>query len=649
MASFTRPTAASDENTLSYDTIICSIAAKYKGYNTNVVRSLFIDPTPDQKAAYLTALHALEALMQSLKPGVVIKDAYNKVIDFIKQKDATLVDKLLNYLGFGIGLEFKENVIAITGKCERVIEAGMVFCAIIGLNNLTTAKGKQYAIMVADTVVVKDQDGNNEVVTKGISKKFDDISYSLQENEPPPAPAAPAKSAGRDERQTKARVAMEELRDGRRNLRSTDARRKNENDEKHRKAHQAELAKQKDEQINERWRTGTLITSKRDQKMSIDQLTSYNSPEEFPKTMKKNQINIDEKNFSIIVPVFGQMVPFHVSVLKNVTKSEEGKTSTVRLNFHVPGGSSTLSNLRFPDIKHPNSCFLRELTFKSTNGAQMGNLVKVIKELQKKARLAVEEKLESEEMKEQEPLILIKGSKPILPEILIRPVLSGKKSVGTLECHQNGLRFYTKQGKKVDISFSNIKYAFYQPGEGDMMALLHFNLKVPVIVGEKKKTQDIQFYTELGIQAEDIDFRRKPMNDDDEIEQEEREKMAQKKLNEQFRNFSEQVEKVSKGRLEFDIPVKDLGFNGSPNRSNVFLMPSEKCLVNLTETPYFIMPIDELELAHFERVQFRLKNFDLSFVFKDYNKQVIRINAIPTESLENLKNWLEYSSALRLV
>jgi nucleosome binding factor SPN SPT16 subunit len=283
---------------------------------------------------------------------------------------------------------------------------------------------------------------------------------------------------------------------------------------------------------------------------------------------------------------------------------------------------------------------VRELTFKSTNPA-LGEMVKKIKELQKKARLAIEEQLENEEMKEQEALVLIKGTKPVLPDILIRPVLSGKKSVGTLECHQNGLRFYTKQGKKVDISFNNIKYAFYQPGEGDMMALLHFNLKAPIVVGDKKKTSDIQFYTEVGIQAEDIDFRRKPMNDDDEIEQEEREKMAQRKLNEQFRAFTEQVQHTSRDRLIFEMPVKELGFNGSPNRSNVFLMPTIKCLVNLTELPYFIMPIDEIEIAHFERVQFRLKNFDLSFVFKDYNKPVIRINAIPTEVLEGVKSWLE--------
>ena len=54
------------------------------------------------------------------------------------------------------------------------------------------------------------------------------------------------------------------------------------------------------------------------------------------------------KNNSVILPLFGTMVPFHVSVLKNVSKHDENNSSSLRLNFHVPGGSSSLANLTFP-------------------------------------------------------------------------------------------------------------------------------------------------------------------------------------------------------------------------------------------------------------------------------------------------------------
>ena len=39
-----RPQAESNDNDLSYDTVLCSVGAKYYEYNCNVVRTLFIDP-----------------------------------------------------------------------------------------------------------------------------------------------------------------------------------------------------------------------------------------------------------------------------------------------------------------------------------------------------------------------------------------------------------------------------------------------------------------------------------------------------------------------------------------------------------------------------------------------------------------------------
>mmetsp|Transcript_4706 Transcript_4706/g.3897 ORF Transcript_4706/g.3897 Transcript_4706/m.3897 type:complete len:88 (+) Transcript_4706:1164-1427(+) len=53
------------------------------------------------------------------------------------------------------------------------------------------------------------------------------------------------------------------------------------------------------------------------------------------------------------------------------------------------------------------------------------------------------------------------------------------------------------------------------------------------------------------------------------------------------------------------------------------------------------MSLDEVEIAHFERVQFGLRNFDLTFVYKDYLKPTTRICAIPLSYLEPIKNWLD--------
>jgi len=78
-----------------------------------------------------------------------------------------------------------------------------------------------------------------------------------------------------------------------------------------------------------------------------------------------------------------------------------------------------------------------------------------------------------------------------------------------------------------------------------------------------------------------------------------------------------------------------------PFRSNVLLQPSTDCLVCLTETPFLVVTLSDIEIAHLERVQFGLKNFDLVFVFKDFHRAPVHVNSIPMEHLDNVKSWLD--------
>jgi nucleosome binding factor SPN SPT16 subunit len=56
-----------------------------------------------------------------------------------------------------------------------------------------------------------------------------------------------------------------------------------------------------------------------------------------------------------------------------------------------------------------------------------------------------------------------------------------------------------------------------------------------------------------------------------------------------------------------------------------------------------VITLDDIEVAHLERVQFGLKNFDLVFVFKDFTRAPAHINTIPVESLEDVKEFLDSS------
>jgi len=147
---------------------------------------------------------------------------------------------------------------------------------------------------------------------------------------------------------------------------------------------------------------------------------------------------------------------------------------------------------------------------------------------------------------------------------------------------------------------------------------------------------DVQFCTEVTEASQALDGRRHTR---DEIEDEQREKELKNRLNKEFQSFCTKVEELSK--IEFDSPYNDLGFNGVPFRTNVMLVPTVHCLVSLSEPPFFCITLNEVEIAHFERVQFSLKNFDLVFVFKDYSKPVIHINSIQVQYLDQIKEWLD--------
>lgn len=120
------------------------------------------------------------------------------------------------------------------------------------------------------------------------------------------------------------------------------------------------------------------------------------------------------------------------------------------------------------------------------------------------------------------------------------------------------------------------------------------------------------------------------------------EREMRRKLNSAFKSFIEKVETLTNNQVSFEKPFRELGFYGTPHRSMVMLQPTPSCLVNVTEQPPFILTLDQIELVHFERVSFSLKNFDMVFVFKDYTKKVVMITSIPMKQLDQIKEWLKY-------
>lgn len=111
------------------------------------------------------------------------------------------------------------------------------------------------------------------------------------------------------------------------------------------------------------------------------------------------------------------------------------------------------------------------------------------------------------------------------------------------------------------------------------------------------------------------------------------ERHQRKRLNQRFHAFAQQIEKASernKTNIKIDIPFDELSFQGCPQRQVVRIRPTEKCLVALSEFPFFVLDVDDIEVAHFERMFHGMKNFDLVIVFKDFQTYT-RIDSVPME------------------
>ena len=112
-------------------------------------------------------------------------------------------------------------------------------------------------------------------------------------------------------------------------------------------------------------------------------------------------------------------------------------------------------------------------------------------------------------------------------------------------------------------------------------------------------------------------------------------------LNKEFKHFAQRIADASNGRIQVDIPYRDLGFNGVPSRASVLLQPTTDCLVHLSDPPFLVVTLSDIEIVHLERVQYGLSSFDMVFVFSDFNRAPLHVSSVPTSSLDDVKQWLD--------
>ena len=97
-------------------------------------------------------------------------------------------------------------------------------------------------------------------------------------------------------------------------------------------------------------------------------------------------------------------------------------------------------------------------------------------------------------------------------------------------------------------------------------------------------------------------------------------------------------------RMKIEVPFRKSGFEGNCFREMVFIMPTLSCVVNLTETPSFLVSLSEVDHVHLERVTYGNKNFDLTFIFKNLDLTPRTITAVDMRYKEGIEDWLTISN-----
>lgn len=356
---------------------------------------------------------------------------------------------------------------------------------------------------------------------------------------------------------------------------------------------------------------------------------------------------------ALILPINGRPVPFHMSTIKSVTRPEEGKAAYMRVNFNIPTSAASVSkdmpkNMQQLIVKYGDSShFIKEMTFKAQDPSNLAKAYRDFMELKKAVRAKEQRAEQEKDIVVQAKLIKIKDQRvPRLQDVIMRPQISGRKCVGELQAHQNGLRFTSTRGETIDLLYNNIKHAIYQPCDKTTIVLVHFHLKEFIMVG-KKKQKDITFYADVIEGSLNLEGARRSAYDPDELAEEQRERDMKKKLNNAFKEFCLKLEKVAEHyqhTIHVEVPFRRSGFFGNCHREMVFVVPTKSCVVNLTETPAFLITLAEVDHVHFERVTYGGNhNFDVTFIFKNWDILPRTVTAVEIKSKEGIEEWLTLS------
>jgi nucleosome binding factor SPN SPT16 subunit len=394
-----------DEEVLHPGVIISSMGLRYKSYCSLIGRTYLVDPNKSQESNYKLLLQVHNLVMKEIRDGVHVKDIYSKALALIRTKKPDLEKHFLKNVGAGIGIETRDSTLLLNAKSSRSLKDGMTLCVTTGFSDVENKdpqdkKSKIYSMVLSDTVRVTQSEP--VIFTGDAPSDLDATSFFFKDEDEEPEPAPKSNKAKKDS--TVGAVAAKNI--TKTKLRAERTTQVDEGAEARRREHQKELAKKKQEEGLARFAEATGNQSGVAVK-KFKRFESYKRDNQFPPKVRDLAIVMDQKNSTIVLPIMGRPVPFHIQTIKNASKSDEGEFSYLRINFLSPGqGVGRKDDQPFEDA---SAHFVRSLTFRSHDGDRLQDIANQIGNMKRDAVKREQEKKDMEDVVEQDKLVEIRS------------------------------------------------------------------------------------------------------------------------------------------------------------------------------------------------------------------------------------------------
>ena len=392
----------SNNDNLHAGIIIAALGLRYKSYCSTIARTYLVDPNKTQESNYKLLCMVHNSIIKDIRDGMQAKDVYNKALGIIKAKKPEMEKHFLKNVGWGVGLEQKDPTLVLNGKNSRTLKDGMTLIINTGLQDIENPNpqdknSKVYSLVLTDTIRVTSSEA--VVFTAEAPTSADANSFFFKDDEETmPTPKKEKKDS------KVGAVATKNITSTR--LRSERNTQVNEEADAKRRAHQKELAAKKQKEGMARFSESTSNQNGNEVK-KFKRFESYKRDNQFPLKIKNLEIVVDAKNGTVVLPILGRPVPFHINTIKNASKSDEGDFTFLRINFLSPGqGVGRKDDQPFEDA---SAHFVRSLTFRSLDGERYSEIATQISNMKRDSVKKEQEKKDMEDVVEQDKLVEIRS------------------------------------------------------------------------------------------------------------------------------------------------------------------------------------------------------------------------------------------------